>query len=52
MLILVGLGLLIYKPAASFMQDFPNHLQKIQKRLAFLLGNGLLQAVHLLAIAE
>src|SRR5580704_8132861 len=32
MLVLVGLASLIYQPAASFMQDFPHHLQQIQER--------------------
>ena len=44
-LVLVGLASLIYQPAASFMQDFPNHLQKIQERLAFL-SASLKQAGH------
>ena len=36
LLVLIGLASLIYQPAASFMQDFPNHLHQIQERLAFL----------------
>ena len=36
LLVLIGLTSLIYQPAASFMQDFPNHLHQIQERLAFL----------------
>jgi predicted PurR-regulated permease PerM len=44
-IILAGLGSLIYQPAASFMQDFPNHLHQIQERLAFL-SASLKQAGH------
>ena len=45
MVVLVGLASLIYQPAASFMQDFPHHLQQIQERLAFL-SASLKQAGH------
>jgi predicted PurR-regulated permease PerM len=34
--VLVGLASLIYQPAASFLQDLPNHLHQIQGRLTFL----------------
>jgi len=45
MVVLAGLGSLIYQPAASFIQDLPNHLQQIQGRLTFL-SASLKQAGH------
>ena len=43
--ILAGLASLIYQPAASFLQDLPNHLHQIQGRLTFL-SASLKQAGH------
>src|SRR3984893_7012729 len=43
--VLAGLASLIYQPAASFLQDLPNHLHQIQGRLTFL-SASLKQAGH------
>ena len=42
---LTGLASLIYQPAASFLQDLPNHVHQIQEHLAFL-SASLKQAGH------
>ena len=43
--ILGGLASLIYQPAATFLQDLPNHLHQIQGRLSFL-SASLTEAGH------